>query len=411
MSDSETENTPPQIDAEPVSELEPTTIVLAKVKGYRPWPAMVLSHDILPENVKKLKPKPRKTKGKPVPVVPVRFFSDNTYIWTKETDLKRLESEEINGYLEKRSGPRRRLDPLLEAYQMALSPPDMAEFVLWSTKEPVEHEVEEPQRKKSKKSRKGKKEEDLGYADYDEFEKELDELGSSEPDIEFDLDWGLDELPYDFELGNYIFEGEEQKKFHEEFPKALELLKELTGYQKQVTQMYKRIAPALLDKMRGEKEVIKDLRLLEKMLQDNEIPRVAFTKSPLFRVLLVMLHRPATSVSHKTVLNAVKKVMATLPLKACSVTEEDLTLFTPAETPAPEKVKGEKGRRPVKVDSESVEPVAQPVKEEPLAESLGNGVSEANGQHNEANQTFAAQDEQRTVAEPIENGTPVLQAN
>lgn len=40
-----------------MSEYQPTSIVLAKVKGYPAWPAMVLDESLLPEHISNKKPK------------------------------------------------------------------------------------------------------------------------------------------------------------------------------------------------------------------------------------------------------------------------------------------------------------------------------------------------------------------
>lgn len=73
----------------------PGSVVLAKVKGYAPWPAMVLNPEVLPENVLSLKPKHG------IYFTPVRFFADDTYIWIKNGDLKELSADAILKYLEK----------------------------------------------------------------------------------------------------------------------------------------------------------------------------------------------------------------------------------------------------------------------------------------------------------------------
>ncbi|KAG7195107.1 uncharacterized protein KQ657_003628 [Scheffersomyces spartinae] len=73
----------------------PGSVMLAKVKGYSAWPAMVLDPDLLPENISALKPK------NGINFTPVRFFADDTYIWIKNADLRELSVEVIQDYLKK----------------------------------------------------------------------------------------------------------------------------------------------------------------------------------------------------------------------------------------------------------------------------------------------------------------------
>lgn len=95
-----------------MSEYQPTSIVLAKVKGYPAWPAMVLDESLLPEHISNKKPKSKTnpptsissptpqspSKKKPSIIVPVRFFSDDTYIWINTNDLKPLTKQMIQDY-------------------------------------------------------------------------------------------------------------------------------------------------------------------------------------------------------------------------------------------------------------------------------------------------------------------------
>ncbi|EGV66657.1 hypothetical protein CANTEDRAFT_112378, partial [Yamadazyma tenuis ATCC 10573] len=63
----------------PSDAFSPTSIVLAKVKGYPPWPAMVLDEMILPDHILARRPKtvklpPKRKNQGPVLILPVRFF-------------------------------------------------------------------------------------------------------------------------------------------------------------------------------------------------------------------------------------------------------------------------------------------------------------------------------------------------
>lgn len=357
--------------------LDPTTIVLAKVKGYRAWPAMVLAYDILPENIKSMRPKSVKQAKKlktPLIVVPVRFFSDDTYIWIKSADLKLLGQQEIDDFLAKRANAKKH-DILIDAYKLAQNPPDMEEFNRWGSAGPApdipdntddifdddDEDIDEgpPQKKlklkisvkkgKTSTKKKGTKpkakaaakpktkntEEDPGYANYEEFERELDEE-SSQSDPEYDSDWGVGEEDFDFDTGDYVFEDEEeQRDFSVDFPKASELSKTLQYYNKQLQNKHRKIAPMLLlDENLNEKELLSELRDVDKLIASGEVPKVAFTKSKLFRALLVTMHKPQEKFLHRVVRGEIEKILKRVSLSACKLNMDDLVVPTPEETPA-----------------------------------------------------------------------------
>lgn len=443
--------------------LLPTTIVLAKVKGYRAWPAMVLDYEILPENIKEMRPKSVKQAKKqkqPVIVVPVRFFSDDTYIWIKSADLKLLSPKEIDTFLDKRANAKKH-DTLIDAYRLAQNPPDMAEFNRWGSAGPPpdvpdtledifdeeEEEFddeEEPPRKKLKlkismkkskapaKAKSGSKksatkskasaksaksraklspgDSDPGYADYEEFERELDE-SSAGSDPEYDSDWGVGEEDFDFETGDYIFDNQdEQKEFSVEFPSAKELSTTLAYYNKQLLAKNRIIAPMLLEEAEvDDKALISELREVEKLIKLGDVPKVAFTKSKLYRALLVTAHKPEENFPHRVVRGEINKILKLVPLTACKVTLEDLVVHTPEETPAPgikeeeglgEGEKDESGALEVKENGE----ISETVKDE------GNGANdriETTGEGNAAAEGLEIQESATVDAAndtKVENG-------
>lgn len=358
--------------------LDPTTIVLAKVKGYRAWPAMVLDFQILPENIKNMRPKLVKQGKKqkvPLIVVPVRFFADDTYIWIKLADLKLLGRPEIDEFLAKRANAKKH-DILIDAYRLAQHPPDMEEFNKWgsagpppdvpeTTEDIFDEEDEEPPQKKLKLKISVKKptqkttkpkakaatpkktkntEEDPGFADYEEFERELDE-SSTQSDPEYDSDWGVGEEDFDFETGDYLFENEdEQRQFSLEFPKARELSTSLQHYNKILLATHKLLAPMLLlEEKYNEKEVLAQLKEIDGLVSSGEVPKVAFTKSKLFRALVLTAHKPKEFFSHDKVREKIEDILARVSLSACQLTVEDLVVATPEETPAPGEPKEENG--------------------------------------------------------------------
>ncbi|QHS75323.1 Ioc4p [Saccharomyces paradoxus] len=187
---------------------QPTDIVLAKVKGFSAWPAMIIPNELIPDNILKTKPM-SVHKGKsdndkdadvdagaeseagdreqsdeeeaeafgesevnpekfiihtPVlkfrkndalkPAYCVKFFCDDSYIWVKPTDMKILTSEDCRQWL---SGKQRKNKKLIPAYEMAMRGKDgidIWEFVEYGSygkpdeEEYVEEDEEEDEPKK-----------------------------------------------------------------------------------------------------------------------------------------------------------------------------------------------------------------------------------------------------------------------
>lgn len=394
--------------------LTPTTIVLAKVKGYRPWPAMVLEEDILPENIKKIKPKTvrlEKKSTKPVINVPVRFFSDDTYIWIKSCDLKILGEQTINEFLAKRASQKKH-DLLIDAYKLAQDPPDMREFNMWGSAGEPDPNAQEPATKKLKLSIKlkstpkkatkkstastkstkpeQKKEPKKPRYVFDEYD-DLEEDDDSEPSLSpagmlhqegYDSDWGLDEPSYDFKSGDFIFEKkEDQEKFATEFPRGAELAAELEEYQEEVSKIHSKIAKSLVDgKESDERIILSQLRNLEKLLTGSKMPLVAFVKSPLYRVLLLIMHRPKEQKLPETVRKAIKNIMLIISLEPCEISTEDLEPETKAESENKElaTVKEESSNNNESSD-ETTEKNSEKIEVNEVVETLDGGKDDSNG--------------------------------
>lgn len=185
---------------------QPTDVVLAKVKGFSAWPAMIIPGELIPENILKNKPmgayKGKSADGKeaeaenqeqsdgedeeaaeeeeeeedvfadsdanpenfiiytPVlkfrkydtlkPVYCVKFFCDDSYIWVKPTDMKILTGEECRQWL---NGKQRKNKKLIPAYEMAMKGKDgidIWEFVEYGSygKPDEEEYVEEDEEQK-----------------------------------------------------------------------------------------------------------------------------------------------------------------------------------------------------------------------------------------------------------------------
>lgn len=97
--------------------------------------------------------------------------------------------------------------------------------------------------------------------------------------------------------------------------------------------MFNKIAPSLLDgDLSNESQIIKDLRAAEKLA--HQAPYIVFTKSLLYRCLVVAAHKPEEKLPSENVRQAIKNILESFLLETCSLTMEDLVLPTPQETPS-----------------------------------------------------------------------------
>ncbi|KAM9916076.1 hypothetical protein OXX80_013715, partial [Metschnikowia pulcherrima] len=72
-------------------------------------------------------------------------------------------------------------------------------------------------------------------------------------------------------------------------------------------------------------------------------PLVAFTKSALFRVLLLALHKPKDRFDYPAIREAIERIFNQMNLSACELTEEDMVIKTKDNTPLPTENKAEDG--------------------------------------------------------------------
>lgn len=320
----------------PKDNLVPTTIVLAKVKGFRAWPAMVLEEAILPDNIKKLKPRsPKPVKGKSITAVPVRFFSDDTYIWMRSNELQILSLEQIQAFLNKKAKTKKK-DLLTVAYTLARDPPDMHEFNTWGSAGPP---PDEPAQKKLKLRLLLKKDKqsnghdapsddsDTGYADYDQFEKELDNM-NAEPESEQDSDWGLGDNDSDRGEDDYIFDDEQQQReFEQNFPSGQQLADELAGFTTEIKRIFAELAPLLTSGViLDERKVIQEITKVDRLIKKGDMPLVCLTKSSLYRLLLLVMHMPHEVFLYKKVRRAIEAVFRRLKFEPSELSMDDLMM-------------------------------------------------------------------------------------
>lgn len=313
----------------------PTSVVLAKVKGYPPWPAMVLDESLLPQNILDKRPKNvrqksgRKGRGKEVTVLPVRFFSDDTYIWIKDNELKPMTQQMIDAHL---SSDKKRKDKLLEkAYQLAKNPPDMKEFVTWGSRGPPKNQKLDPEYEEEdvemeedfvdeeeveddeiEEEEDDEEDEEIVYgrrrkkqktAKKEKTDKKTKKVKQGKNELGHDSDWGLTDDEADPEA--YIFEDEEQQKFDKKFPKAADITERLQEAQEEFQGVSFEITLLLLEEEIDEKEVVRALASVRKL----DVPYTLLAKSNLFRVLVLTARKPHDTFPYTKLKKEVNKVL------------------------------------------------------------------------------------------------------
>ncbi|TFK19285.1 hypothetical protein FA15DRAFT_601847 [Coprinopsis marcescibilis] len=93
---------------------EPRDIVLGKVRGYAPWPGMIVDPTSVPAHVTEERPSNKKTT-----FYCIRFFPTGDYSWLVEKDISKLQPHEIEAYI---SEPNKKSADLLEGYRIAKDP-------------------------------------------------------------------------------------------------------------------------------------------------------------------------------------------------------------------------------------------------------------------------------------------------
>jgi len=89
-------------------------IVLAKVRGYPPWPGMVVDPQALSKEVLRERPQNKKSS-----FYCVRFFPKGDHAWLVSKDISRLKPHEIEAFINE---PSKRSGELLDGYKIALDP-------------------------------------------------------------------------------------------------------------------------------------------------------------------------------------------------------------------------------------------------------------------------------------------------
>jgi len=89
-------------------------IVLAKVRGYPPWPGMVVDPQAVSKEVLRERPQNKKSS-----FYCVRFFPKGDHAWLVSKDISRLKPHEIEAFINE---PSKRSGELLDGYKVALDP-------------------------------------------------------------------------------------------------------------------------------------------------------------------------------------------------------------------------------------------------------------------------------------------------
>ncbi|KZS98561.1 hypothetical protein SISNIDRAFT_148144 [Sistotremastrum niveocremeum HHB9708] len=105
---------PKEKTSEPIHNYKVKDVVLAKIRGYPPWPAQIVDPTDTPKQVAKERPNNKKNT-----FYCVRFFPAGDYSWAIAKDLSLLQKHEIEAYI---SEPHKKSGDLLKGYQIALNP-------------------------------------------------------------------------------------------------------------------------------------------------------------------------------------------------------------------------------------------------------------------------------------------------
>ncbi|GAV49790.1 hypothetical protein ZYGR_0R00310 [Zygosaccharomyces rouxii] len=170
---------------------QPTDVVLAKVKGFPAWPAMIIPAELIPSNVLKGKQEVEEDTDDESKYIQyssimkfrkfdkvknqycVKFFWDDSYIWLKPNDMKPLSVEDCESWL--KSG-KKKSKKLIQAFEMASRGSqgiDVWEFVEYgSAGKPDEEYVAEEEAPEEEEE----EEEDIARSDVSEdYEEEEEE--------------------------------------------------------------------------------------------------------------------------------------------------------------------------------------------------------------------------------------------
>jgi len=95
---------------------QPNDVVLAKLRGYPPWPGMIVEDADVPTHVSKERPAVKKGPGNSFCI---RFFPAGDYSWMGPKEISLLQKHEIEAYI---SEPHKKNGDLLDGYKVALDP-------------------------------------------------------------------------------------------------------------------------------------------------------------------------------------------------------------------------------------------------------------------------------------------------
>ncbi|TFY79930.1 hypothetical protein EWM64_g4082 [Hericium alpestre] len=110
-------------------------VVLAKVRGYPPWPGMVIDPDTVPADVARERPQHKKSN-----FYCVRFFPRGEHAWLVSKDISKLQTHEIEAYINE---PYKKSGELLTGYRIALDPSKWEEKMESERAEAAEEEANE----------------------------------------------------------------------------------------------------------------------------------------------------------------------------------------------------------------------------------------------------------------------------
>lgn len=315
----------------------PKTIVLAKVKGYPAWPAMVLDAALLPSHI--LNKRPMNKQHEPTPnILPIKFFSDDTYIWIKSGDLKPLSKDDIAAHFVQSSQKRRKDTVLEQAFKLAQDPLDMKEFIKYGSKGApegvdIDEDEEDEEDDVVVKIPPRKKQKVVAPADKRSL-AEAKKEAERELLAQYDSDWGVQDInKYSIKEGNYIYDSlEEQKTVFAKIPDTNEFA-ELYG---KPIEKFKKIEEDILEQLLSEDADTDELcHLLTQLLNlISKIPRSVITKSKLLRALILDQRKQCSDDDNGLLQfkDKTSKILKRLGIEVRENTEEELEVKSDAPT-------------------------------------------------------------------------------
>lgn len=315
-------DSPVELPIEEYGEFPPGTIVLAKLKSFPPWPGIVIPNELIPTGIFKSKPKKvnsvRKGRGRKVQKVSneeeklwcVRFLRDDTFMWATKNDVSILTKDQIKSFLDKNKKTKKTIKG---AYEMALNPPDLEEFIIYgSDGKPiqVDNEADDADFNEDEIEEDDDEDEEEGEEDDEEEDEDSEEEAVStprkkrnntpvqkkrgrpsvkkkiqDPDSSGDEDWEDD-----------IYDNVESIAV--DIPSSKELSNEIKSYASSIKKLKSQLLSIFIPLVNDEELSVnsKDLKnlttLFDNLFEDNDLPISLIKHIGLNKIIFNILKQP-----------------------------------------------------------------------------------------------------------------------